>query len=263
MNTEAQKIVSLVKEAVALSKKDGDLNKAVAEISKKADLNPEEINRMVELTNTVQQLHLFKTSEDKTSEFEVADPKIVKELIYGEEVRKEASSRDEFSSLSKVASTSYSGKVKGTYSDYPVDRNELVKEAYDNIKRLDLLLEEVMDSKNSAENEYFSSIIKLAEDLDKHTSEKFSEFEINATNSLGEVAAPYLDALEKLAKVNNKRALNIPDKNVIKNSNNLSLLKAAVANKMLYSSMEEAESKIREVRSSWDRRLGEYGRKSM
>lgn len=259
MNPESQKILSLVKEAISLSKEEDDLNKILANLSKKAELNPEEINRVVELTNTLKQLSLFKTSEDKTSEFNMADSKEIKNLIYGEKPL-EKISRDEYSlEETFYKKASYTPKVKGTYSDYKVDRNTLVKKAYENRDKLSNILEETLVSKHHAQDTYYSSLLKLAENLDKHSSELFSEFEIDAQNTFGSEITPYIDALEKLAKVNNKRALKISSKNVIKTSDNISLLKTAMVNRQLYLSMSSAEKNIKGVKTSWDRKIREYG----
>jgi len=263
-NPEITKLMAIAKDAVSRKKNDDsqDINKIVADLSKTAALNQEEINRVVEWTNTLKQLRSFKSSMDKTAEFDVADSKKVRTLIYGEELEKESKSYKFNSSLYNLKKkASVSGPTKIPYSQYPVEGESLVKQAVQESSKLEGLLKQAHLEKFSAERNFLSGMQKIAKNLDKHYSESFSEFEQSARDHLGSKSLPYVSMLEKMARNNSERLLNYKPKNVIKESENTELLKSAIANAKLYQVFNELKKYAEDIQSGWNQRLGSYAAK--
>lgn len=263
--------MGIVKEAIHQSKDDGsDFNSVIAELSKKASLNIEEINRVVEWTNTLKQLKLFKSGADKTKEFSVADAEEVKKNIYGDELKKESSYKhlDKYTlpegNLTKEAHVQRSrGYQKIVASAYPEDSNELLKIAFARIDESKQLKKEAQVEKQIAQDRYYNSMVKIAENLNMHYSERFSEFEQSARDMFGNKALPYLNVLEKMARANCERLLNYKPKNVIKDSDNTSLLKEAMVNKKLYQAYSNVEDYADQVTDNFTKRIKRYGSKTL
>ena len=252
------KLMSIVKDANSRVDKGGEgINEVLAELCKSATLNREEISRVVEWSNTLKQLSLFKKADDKTGEFEVADSNQVHKKIFGEPLEKESKhlqvgigDRD----LTKVASCEGTGnRIK--LSEYDKDSNLLAKQAYAAIDQLKHLESEAELSCLSSKNKYRDSMIKLAYKLDLHGSETFREFEQSARDNFGDQSLDYLDALEKAARCNNKRLLNYSTKHVTKNSENLDLLKTAIVQSQLYGVYGVANQEAKNSRSAWEQKL--------
>lgn len=74
MNITPEQIRDIaVKNVESFLNKQASLNGAVADSAKHYDLNPDQIKRVIEATNTVAYLKLQKMAEDRTFEFPVAD----------------------------------------------------------------------------------------------------------------------------------------------------------------------------------------------
>lgn len=262
MSQEVVRLMSLVKEAVDIISKDKsrDINDVLAGLCKKAELNPQEMNRVVEFSNTLRQLKLFKTAEDKTAEFDIADCKKIKEKIYGEApIVKEASEDEYLISRSLTKAASFRGSTVVSKSDYAKNSNELIKKAF---SQIEILQNEITRSKlerEEAEDNFRNNLFKIAENLDKHGSENFSDFEINAKSAFGKEVEPYLNLITKVANNNNSRALNFVKKNVIKNSENLNLLKSAMVNKELYNFHTLQIDRAEKIKNTWTCELNRIG----
>ena len=206
-NTEAIKLMRLAKQAVRRRESsDEGYNDIIAELSKEASLNPEEVARVVEWTNTIKMLNLYKSGNDKTTEFEVADPKKINRLIH-----KEASVQlDDFDyivskkSLEKLASCT-KAKTKPK-ENYKRDRAPIIKKAYAKLKSVQNKLEESKMLSYREKDKFLTKMAELAHNLNKHYSETFSDFEVNARSILGDPCLQYLNVLEKMANNNNLRS---------------------------------------------------------
>jgi hypothetical protein len=263
MNQEIQKLMGLVKRAIAEARNDGsDLDKIIAGLAKEAALNVEEINRVVEWTNTLKQLKLFKAAEDKTTEFHVADAGNIRRIIYGEEITKESdySAREKYllpdMDLMKTAHVTQKPAPILPASEYPECSNELFKLAYAEVDKAKHAVKEARVEKASAEDKYYRALWKIAQNLNKMYSEDFSEFEQAARDTMGNSILPHLNVLEKMATNNSQRLLNYSPKNVINNSENLSLLKEAMVHRKLYQTFDAIESHAEQAMNNFVRRLG-------
>jgi hypothetical protein len=235
-NPEAVKLMRLAKKAVSIRESsDKSFNEIIAGLAKEASLNSEEVNRVVEWTNTIKMLSLYKSGSDKTVEFEVADPKEINGLIHKEAAVKV----DDFdyivtkTSLEKVASA-YKARPSMPKSDYKLERAPIVKKAYAKLSDIKSKIEESKLLAYREQDSFLNKMAELAENLNKHYSESFSEFEVNARSTFGEKCVPYLGVLEKMASNNNKRALNYSPKNVTKTTDNSTLLKEAMVSSQLH-----------------------------
>ena len=275
MNPEITKLMGIVKRALAEASPEGtDLNPVIAKLSKEASLNMQEINRVVEWTNTLKQLKLFKKASDKTIEFDVASPKEVKRIIYGEDssMVKEASAYnlDKKYNLPEninlkyfTKEASYSPPSKSSLSDYPIMRNEVTRKAYAEIDKIAACKKEAEVEKHIAKDRFMTCMTKIASNLDMHYSEKFSEFEQAAYDSFGRTAIGHVNTIQKMARVNNERLLNYTPKNVIKETENISLLKRAMDNQKLYQVYTQAEEAASNVQRNWNKRISDYGRQTI
>lgn len=260
MNPEVMKLMNIVKDANSRVDNHGEsVNDVLAELCKSATLNKEEINRVVEWSNTLKQLSLFKRADDKTSEFEVADSGQVNKKIFGDPLEKE-SQRKTYGigdrDLRKVASCEGTGN-RLPYSEYDKDSNLLAKQAYAAVEKLGALGQEALIQRHSSKDKYMGAMLKLAYKLDLHGSEKFSEFEQGALDHYGEDCLDYLDTLEKAARFNNERLLNYSPKRVTKNSENLELLKTAMVQSRLCGVYDLAYQQATSGKGQWEEKLRE------
>lgn len=267
MNPEISKIMSVVQKSVEQTK-EGELSltENLANFCKEAAFNLEEINRSVEWANTLTQLKLFKSGASKTEEFNIADPKKVKDLIFKEastEVEKEASMFAKYPDLHQTLIKSAScrpAKTRITLSDYPKNSNDLVKKAYTIIGKLKSEHEEAQLEKQKAEDRFYSGMLKIASNLNKIYSEDFSVFEQCALDSIGTKCSKYIDNLEKMSGANNKRVLNYKSKKLITRSENVQLLKDAMANCELISVYSDVLKKTSSTIEECNERLANYAR---
>jgi len=248
-NTEAIKLMRLAKQAVRRRESsDEGFNDIIADLSKEASLNPEEVARVVEWTNTIKMLNLYKTGSDKTIEFEVADPKKINSLIH-----KEASAEvHDFDyivskkSLTKLAG--YIPRISKPKENYKRDRAPIIKKAYAKLASIKSKVEESQMLAYKERDVYLNAMTKIASNLNKHYSESFREFEENAMSSLGKPAMPYIDVLQKMA-YNNPRSIILKLKCVTHDTDNLELLKKAMSASKLhhfYRNTAHSFSKIHE-----------------
>jgi len=233
-NQEAIKLMRLAKKAVSMKESSDDgFNEIIAELAKEASLNSEEVNRVVEWTNTLKMLNLYKSGEDKTSEFDVADPKKINGLIH-----KTAAARPrvldyslDAQDLIKLAESKPA--YRKTRSEYKHERAPIIKKAYAKLASVKAKAEESKLLAYSEKDKYLNAMTKLASNLNKHYSESFREFEENAMSSLGKPAMPYVDVLQKMA-YNNPRSVVLKLKSVTHDTDNLELLKEAMAASKLH-----------------------------
>lgn len=267
MNPEITKIMGVVQRAVNLSKEgSGSLNENLAEFCKEAGFNAEEIKRAAEWSNTLNQLKLYKAGADKTTEFDVADAEVVTSMIFKEaspsDLEKESSYADHpdlYYSLKKKAGAKEI-TTKGTLSDYKAYSPDLVKQAYLKVSQLKEQHRTAQGEKVLAEDRFYNKMTKIASNLDRLYSESFAEFEQGARDALGQRADSYLNVLEKMAGANNKRLLNYTPKNIITRSENVELLKEAMANCNLVAVFNNVSSRTEQAIDSCNERLATYAR---
>jgi hypothetical protein len=230
-NSEAVKLMKLAKKAVTLRESsDNDFNEIIAGIAKEASLNSEEVSRVVEWTNTIKMLSLYKSGSDKTTEFDLADPKKINSLIH-----KEAEAvLDDFDyiitkeAMHKLTDDRSRDFPKMPTSSYRQERAPIIKKAYAKLKHVERRAEESKMRSYSEKTKFLSKMAELSSNLNSHYSESFSDFETNARSIYGDTCLPYMNMLEKMARNNNTRVLNFRQKNVTKNTENSELLKEAM-----------------------------------
>lgn len=84
MDIDPIKLLGFAKVATDLFLKEGvALNKAIAKLAEANELNPFQIQRVAEEANHAVQASLYKSSEDKTFTFEMADPELIVKEIRG------------------------------------------------------------------------------------------------------------------------------------------------------------------------------------
>lgn len=269
MNPEISKIIGIVKQAVKdYSEGKGSLTRNLATLCKEANFNNHEVNRAVEWANTLTQLQLFKSSSDRTVEFELADPREVSKEIFpeeSEEVFKEASYLkypDLITYLEKSSSVSKT-PTKLKMSDYPVSSNELMKKAMACVDSLDRQKSFAVDEQLLATTRFQDKLYKIASNLGRLYSEDFTDFEQSSRDHLGDKCLPYLSVIQKMASSNNKRLLNYTPKKVIKSSENTTLLKEAIANSQLAALYKEAASIADKAVTNCKSRIDEYVREKL
>jgi len=234
-NQEAIKLMRLAKKAVSMKESsDEGFNEIIAGLAKEASLNAEEVNRVVEWTNTIKMLNLYKSGEDKTSEFEVADPRKINGIIH----KKASAPMNEFDYLLtdqdmyKLAEYR-SAKPRQAESGYKHERAPIIKKAYAKLASVKARAEESKMLAYREKDRFLDKMAQLAGNLNKHYSETFREFEENAMSSLGKPAMPYIDVLQKMA-YNNPRSVVLKLKAVTHDTDNLELLKEAMAASKLH-----------------------------
>lgn len=255
--------MGIAKKAILESSSEEEINKTLAELSKEAALNVEEIARVVEWTNTLKQLKLFKEAKDKTEEFPVADASEIKNLIYGEQdLEKESYFNDPYK-LPENLDLTKSASLKTSHrpirkSNYPLYKPDLVKQAYTHIDRAKKVEVEAKVERDIAETKFYGSMMKIARNLDNLYSERFSEFEQASRDAYGNKVLPLLEQLSKMARANNERLLNYTPKNVIKETENLKLLKEAVTNMVVYECFEDVQKYASTQAEEWKDRIASY-----
>jgi hypothetical protein len=84
MDIEPIQLLSLAKQAGDAYLKEGKaLNDTIAKLADERELNPHQINRIVEETNHYVQAELYKSAEDKTFTFDLADAAKIVEKVKG------------------------------------------------------------------------------------------------------------------------------------------------------------------------------------
>ena len=144
---------TLTKEAVRsyFEMEDGNLEEIISEIAKREELNNEEIARICQQSNVKIFLRLFKATDDKTVEFDVADP----------------------NNISGVMSQSFEKKPEFDEGDFKIETKEEAEEEELDVNKLVRLAQKLKDERDSLR-------VKLMEN--KPTIRKILKSKINNNN---------------------------------------------------------------------------------
>lgn len=257
-NAVLVKLASITREVVNDPDSKFTLNEKIAKAVKKHNLNSNEVDRVVEWSNTLKQLKEYKKG-DKTREFDIADRKKVMAAIYGAN-KPVAYSDPGIDPYVQPAKTYLETNIKSAsvnLSDYDMNPAELVKSAMAKINRAEKLEEQGLVESYINLDKCRSTLLKIANNLAHPNSESFEDFEISARKQFGEKAVDFLNIIEKQSSANCKRF--VGDINSIQfyddTFENLNLLKEAIVQHECALANRFMSKKAELVKKSWDERL--------
>jgi hypothetical protein len=197
------------------------LNSSILKIAKEHDMNPDQIKRLVEMSNVKAFLKLFKdpANREKNIEFDVADPKKVLDDYY-----KPGAKGGKTISITKITVTGGGGGDGGDFfSDipnmmhakkYPEDAKsvrEKTAEAVDDLYvakpkrevvefRLRKVAQQFHDKIYELEHEYQEGLDKLASEFRRDYGPDYREFEKTALHLHGLGVMPLIEDLRKVTR---------------------------------------------------------------
>lgn len=226
-------LIDIVKKVVSEVQSGNDINIEIAKAAKENNLNQEKVNRVVEWTNTLLMLKQYKRGEPKEKEFDLADPKVIKDKLNTElqentvdKVKQELEGNPyEMDEKDYTFLSEKDIQKEGSLSlkEYPRDPAGLMKQVLGKIEQLSKIAEDSRIEVEINKNKALNCLEKIADNLNKITSYPFFEFEKNARRTLGDEILPLIDILEKQANTNyrtplkniSKEFYNSADENVV------------------------------------------------
>lgn len=214
--------MKLVKQAIdstiALIKAGSAPTDALEKVARQLNLNPNFIQRTGEATNVALHLNHFKTAEDRSSDFPIADTVKVTKAIYGEEpVEKSASWFPSVTPqinynkrLSDKKFIKQAGEIASS-APAPVVTKHQIKEqlmkSANYISRLKKELEAIQVEKKGNDIYLEGMFNAVVNDFKKSAAarEPFHAFETAAYANFGDAAVPYIDLVYKTAGLKEDR----------------------------------------------------------
>lgn len=199
---------------------------ALQKVATDLDLNPNYIQRVGEALNVALHYKHFKTAEDRSAEFEIADiPQVVQGSLSSNE-KTAAEYASEHFSVSEANDVVFNynrmlnnpmykqafleiANADATDLESRTTLNTLLEKSAKYVQKLEKIAEQAEVDKTAAEldlNDKFSSMIQeFRKDASYRTS--FEEFESQVYSKHGESAVPYLDLIHKTAKLREERGV--------------------------------------------------------
>ena len=192
----------------------------LVKVSAEEGLNPDQIQNLVQLANRIAHLVLFdqKGSEDKTIEFDPADPDDVLKKVFSDrsppltddsEVCEAVSPSDKITDMFGDF-PDMSSKIKQVMDEAPdVGESEEVSEPSKHrratvVIKIRKVAEELETQKHQKALEYKDELDKLASEFAKLYGPDFREFEKEAMALRGELAVPVLTDVRRCLRLSEK-----------------------------------------------------------
>lgn len=199
---------------------------ALKKVATELDLNPNYVHRVGEALNVALHYNHFKTAEDRSADFQIADiPAVVKDLFDGVEKTSNQKKADAFPDNGgedvtfnytriltnpkyKKAYLEITGATE-TNESFPLSLKGAFEKSANLIKDLERDLDNAKTAKIGAEIELNQKFSKLADHFkrDSNYRTEFGEFESQVFSKYGEAAVPYLDLIYKTSKTAEERGV--------------------------------------------------------
>lgn len=185
------------------------LSEIIADKAKEHTLNKQEIARLVEASNTGAMLYLYKKTNDKTVEFEIAKAEEVGNLLDSTNSSKSSSYYDkdevDYTKTTAIEELDKEAEAKSSYPNRSAV-SYLLKKASAHIETVEKELEELRTKVATAELEIPRLLNKVAHSL-REGRLAFKDLENSCLHKFGEEAVEILTKIASLSYGNNKRLL--------------------------------------------------------
>ncbi len=193
--------------------KDKDLSEIIADKAREQNLNKNEIDRLIEASNTGAMLYLYKAKGDKTVEFEIATREGVNRKLNRDALPETLNYYDR-------PETNYNKVEEKKYVEKKAESRELTQNIYISslsveglekransaIEKLGRLIEEIQVKIEDANHRIPNILCKVASALRRGDLD-FDEFENICLHKYGELAEPVIITLAKFSYGNRERLI--------------------------------------------------------
>lgn len=195
-----------------------ELNQGVIDVAEKLDLNPEEVRRLVEKTNTIATVKMLRSTRDKKSELNLADFDEVKKSTHPDGVdededvadeEKTASERRVFDSLPDTRNTDRYNDIFANYFDKYIVTSEKTASSekprnyLTEIFNYEKSIQELSRKKTASELKIQDDLDFIISEFSRWNSPDFNKFANEAVTLHGNIAtAPLTKIAEYLGEDN-------------------------------------------------------------